>query len=339
MTRSTQPVPSRTTGAATRRTFLAAAFLAAGLATAVPGPASAETYPEPGKRFTIIVAGSAGSGTDINARFVAAAMEKEFPGTSFQVVNRPGAGVQVGMQAPADAPKDGYTFGLVSLPTAITIMLDPARKANFNKDSFIGIGNFSYDAGAIAVRADSSYKTLGDLIAAAKAKPGERTIGVVGPRGREHLDVIAMEQASGASFTPVFHNDSGLALNTLLGGNIDAVQGSVGDFVAQVKSGRVRILAVFDKQESAYAPGVPTAEAQGFKIYSGTSRGFAFPAGVVPKMAARIGEALGKIANSAEYKAKFAEMGLEIRYMNAEQYNAYWNAEVARISDLLSKIK
>jgi tripartite-type tricarboxylate transporter receptor subunit TctC len=322
-----------------RRALACTAALAAAIGVTVTGAAIAQTYPEPGKRFSIIVAGSAGSGVDINARFVAAAMENEFPGTSFQVVNRPGAGVQVGVQALADAPKDGYTFGLISLPTAITVMLDPSRKANFNKDSFIGIGNFSYDAGAIAVRADSPYKTLGDIISAAKAKPNERTIGVVGPRGREHLDVIAMEQGSGASFTPVFHNDSGLALNTLLGGNIDAVQGSVGDFVAQVKSGRVRMLAVFDKQESAYAPGVPTAESQGFKIYSGTSRGFAFPAGVDPKMAARIGEALGKIANSPENKAKFAEMGLEIRYMNAEQYNTYWNAEVARITDLLSKIK
>ncbi len=244
-------------GAATRRAILAATLAVAGLGVVTAAPASAQTYPEPGKRFAVIVAGSAGSGTDINARFVAAALEKEFPGTSFQVVNRPGAGIQVGVQALADAPKDGYTFGLISLPTAITLTLDASRKANFNKDSFLPIGNFSYDAGAIAVRADSPYKTLGDLIAAAKAKPQERTIGVVGPRGREHLDVIAMEQASGASFTPIFHNDSGLALNTLLGGNIDAVQGSVGDFVAQVKSGRVRILAVFDKQESAYAPGVP----------------------------------------------------------------------------------
>ncbi|QJP17266.1 tripartite tricarboxylate transporter substrate binding protein [Starkeya sp. ORNL1] len=326
-------------GAATRRAILAAALAAAGVGLVTTLPASAQTYPEPGKRFAVIVAGSAGSGTDINARFVAAALEKEFPGTSFQVVNRPGAGIQVGVQALADAPKDGYTFGLISLPTAITLTLDASRKANFNKDSFAPIGNFSYDAGAIAVRTDSPYKTLGDLIAAAKAKPQERTIGVVGPRGREHLDVIAMEQASGAAFTPIFHNDSGLALNTLLGGNIDAVQGSVGDFVAQVKSGRVRILAVFDKQESAYAPGVPTAESQGFKIYSGTSRGFAFPAGVDPKMAARIGEALGKIANSPEYKAKFSEMGLDIRYMDAKQYDAYWSGEVARITELMSKIK
>lgn len=326
-------------GAATRRAILAATLAVAGLGVVTAAPASAQTYPEPGKRFAVIVAGSAGSGTDINARFVAAALEKEFPGTSFQVVNRPGAGIQVGVQALADAPKDGYTFGLISLPTAITLTLDASRKANFNKDSFLPIGNFSYDAGAIAVRTDSPYKTLGDLIAAAKAKPQERTIGVVGPRGREHLDVIAMEQASGASFTPIFHNDSGLALNTLLGGNIDAVQGSVGDFVAQVKSGRVRILAVFDKQESAYAPGVPTAESQGFKIYSGTSRGFAFPAGVDPKMAARIGEALGKIASSPEYKAKFSEMGLDIRYMDAKQYDAYWSDEVARITELMSKIK
>jgi tripartite-type tricarboxylate transporter receptor subunit TctC len=322
-----------------RRAVLGAgAFGALGLIGAPPALAQVNAHFARGRRFQIIVAGSAGSGVDITARFLASALEKEFPGTSFQVVNRPGAGIQVGLQALADAPKDGYTFGLISLPTAITIVLDTARRAGFTRDSFLAVANFSYDAGAIAVRADSPYKSLTDLIGAAKAKPKERTVGVVGPRGREHLDVIAMEQGSGASFTPVFHNDSSLALNTLLGGNIDAVQGSVGDFVTQVRAGRVRVLAVFDNQESVFAPGVTTAESQGFKIYTGTSRGFAFPAGVDPAVAATLSAAIGKAANAPEQKAKLQEMSIEVRYMDQNQYGTYWTNETQRVAELMAKI-
>ncbi|MCI0753481.1 tripartite tricarboxylate transporter substrate binding protein [Teichococcus vastitatis] len=322
-----------------RRGVLASAALGAlGLAGTVPALAQTNAHFARGKRFQIIVAGSAGSGVDITARFLASALEKEFPGTSFQIVNRPGAGIQVGLQALADAPKDGYTFGLVSLPTAITIVLDTARRAGFTRDSFLAVANFSYDAGAIAVRADSAYKSLGDLIEAAKSKPKERTVGVVGPRGREHLDVISMGQGSGASFTPVFHNDSSLALNTLLGGNIDAVQGSVGDFVNQTRAGRIRVLTVFDNQESVFAPGVPTAESQGFKILTGTSRGFAFPVGVDPAVAAALSAAIGKVANAPDQKAKLQEMSIEVRYMDQNQYGAYWTNETQRVADLMAKI-
>ncbi|HEX7124968.1 MAG TPA: tripartite tricarboxylate transporter substrate binding protein [Thermodesulfobacteriota bacterium] len=324
-----------------RRVRHGAALLAALLGVvAWSGAAGGQdaTYPARGKRISIIAAASAGSGTDLTARLVAQALESEFPGTNFVVINRPGAGTQVGVQATADAAPDGSTFGLISLPTAVTLTLDPARKARFDRESFVPIGNFIYDPGALAVRTDSPYRSLKDFTEAARQKPGTVTVGVTGPRGREHLDLIAVERASGASFTPVFHNDSGLALNALLGGHIDAVQGSVADFLAQMKAGRVRLLAVFDKSPSAFAPDVPTAESQGFPIFSGTSRGFAFPAKTPPQYAARISEALGKIARSPEYQQKVRDMGLELRYMDATEYGAYWANEVTRIKELMARL-
>jgi len=321
-----------------RRGLLVAGALVGATSAGRPALSATGGHFARGRRFSVIVAGSAGSGVDIAARFLCSALEAEFPGTSFQVVNRPGAGLQVGLQALADAPKDGYTFGLVSLPTAITVALDPARRAGFTRDSFLAVANFSYDAGAIAVRADGPYRTLGDLIEAAKRAPQERTVGVVGPRGREHLDVVALEGASGAAFTPVFHNDSSLALNTLLGGNIDAVQGSVGDFVSQSRAGRIRTLAVFDGEESAFAPGVPTAESLGFALRTGTSRGFAFPTGAPVAAATALGEAIGRIARAPERRARLAEMSIEARYMDQERYATYWTDETRRIGDLLARI-
>ncbi len=325
------------TTALTRRRMVAASALTGISAWSTRTRAQAP-YPASGQRLSLIVGANAGSGADLTARLTGAMIEREFAGTQVQVVNRPGAGTQVAVQAIADAPADGSTFGLVSLPTAITLVLDAERKARFTRASFLPIANFAYDPGAIAVRADSAHKTLKDFVDAAKKAAGTVTVGVTGARGREHLDVIAVEQASGAKFNPVFHNDSGLALNNLLGGSIDAVQGSVADFVSQVRAGRARMLAVFDKNRSPFAPDVPTGESQGFAMSTGTSRGYAFPANTPRHMAERMSAAIGKASQSPEEQKRIQDMGLELRFMDATTYAKYWDDEVVRITALMKSI-
>lgn len=300
--------------------------------------AYAQAYPEPNKRSSVIVAANAGSGADITGRLVTTGLEAAFPGNSFQVVNLPGAGLQVGMQALADAPNDGYTFGLTSLPTVITLSMDEARAAQFDRDSFIPVANFAYDPGAIAVQADSPYQTLEDFLAAAKADPEALTVGVTGPSGREHLDVIGVEMGAEVTFTPVFHDDSGLALNNLMGGNVDAVQGSVADFLAQVTNGRIRVLAVFSDERSTFLPDVPTAEESGLAIYSGTSRGFAMPAGVPAETVEALSAAIGDIAADPQTIQRVQDQGLELRYMDAAEYAAYWDSEIERLETLTAAL-
>lgn len=303
------------------------------------GNAFAQTaWPEPGKVVTVYNGGSPGSGQDLTARLVAEALQKIHPGSNFQVVAKPGAGTQLAYQTIADSPKDGYSFGIMSLPTFATLYLDPSRQAGFNRDSFAPAANFIFDPGAIAVPAESPYKTLKDLLDAAKAKPGEVTVAVVGPKSREHLDVTAMEQAAGVKFNPIFHNDSGTGLNNLLGGNVEAQQGSVGDFLAQIAAGRVRLLAVFAKAPSAFAPDVPTAEASGVPVFSGVTRGFTFPAGVDPAIVKQLSDDIGAIVNSPEQQENIKNLGFEANYMDMEQFTAYAKSEEDRIKDILSKI-
>ncbi|HTM78213.1 MAG TPA: tripartite tricarboxylate transporter substrate binding protein [Devosia sp.] len=316
----------------------AAILVGASLLVAGVTAAQAQTYPEPNKRSSVIVAATAGSGSDITGRLVTSGLETAFPGNSYQVVNLPGAGLQIGMQALADAPKDGYTLGLTSLPTVITLSMDAARGAQFDRDSFIPVANFAYDPGAIAVQVESPYQTLEDFIAAAKAKPEELTVGVTGPGGREHLDVLGIEQTAGVKFTPVFHNDSGLALNDLMGGNISAVQGSVADFTAQVANGRIRVLAVFSDKRSSFLPEVPTGEESGFTIYSGTSRGFALPAGAPDAAVTGLSDAIGKMAADPEMIKRVQDQGLELKYMDHTQYAAYWDSEVERLTALTAAL-
>jgi tripartite-type tricarboxylate transporter receptor subunit TctC len=136
----------------------------------------------------------------------------------------------------------------------------------------------------------------------------------------------------------VFHNDSGLALNDLMGGNITAVQGSVGDFTAQVANGRIRVLAVFSEKRSTFMPDVATAEESGFKIYSGTSRGFALPAGEPEETAVALSDAIGKMAADPEMVKRVQDQGLELKYMDHTQYAAYWDSEIARLTALTAAL-
>ncbi len=310
----------------------------AAAALAAPRLARAQgEYPQRGGRISLIVGSTAGSGADITARLAGGLIEREYQGVNVQIVNRPGAGTQVAIQALADARPDGMTIGITALPTTITLWLDQERRANFSRASFLPIANLGYDPGAIAVRADCAYRTLADLVAAARG--GRRvTAGAVGPRGREHLDIAAISQASGVTLVPVFHNDSSLAVNSLLGGNLDSVQGSVADFLSQIRAGRLRMLAVFDRNRSSFAPDVPTSIEQGINLETGVSRGFSFPAGTPALMAQRIAAALGRVANLPEEQQRIRDMGLEPRFMDAETYARYWDSETARITALMQRL-
>lgn len=125
----------------------------------------------PLRPVTLMVPSVAGGGTDVGARILAAVAEKKM-GQPIVVVNKPGAGTQVGFTELSRQKPDGYYLGFVLLPAINTIILDPERKAIFNIDSFVPIINQVIDAGLIWVRAESPYKTLKDLIEDAKKRPG-----------------------------------------------------------------------------------------------------------------------------------------------------------------------
>src|SRR5665647_1207380 len=142
---------------------------AASAATAAPAAAKS-TFPEKGKTITIIVPVNAGGGSDVSTRLMLPALEKIL-GTSVQVENKPGAGQQLGHTEFSKSKPDGYTIGMTNLPTTLTTYLDKERQAVYNRKTFQTIAAPVMDPGAIFVKADSPYKTLKDLVDAAKAKP------------------------------------------------------------------------------------------------------------------------------------------------------------------------
>jgi len=295
-------------------------------ATTPTGPTAAPVkqsdFPQKGKAITMIVSAGAGA-ADTCARLMAAEMEKLLE-TPLAVVNKPGAGWQVGLTELANAKPDGYTIGMTILPQVPTIYMDAERKAVFNRKSFQTLGNMVVDPNLIAVKPDSPYKDIKDLIEAAKANPRTIKGSTTGILSDDHISMLKLEQVTGAKLAPVHFTSGADAVNALLGGHVDAFFGNVGDFVSHFKSGTVRILGIFDKAESKYYPGVKTMEAQGYKLYAASSRGFSAPAGTPKEITDALAAAIKKGMDAQELKTRADQAGFVLQYMSPQDLDSYW---------------
>src|SRR4030095_5168156 len=225
----------------------------------------------PPRPLQLMVASPAGAGTDVAARIVASIAEKHL-GQTIVVVNRGGAGGQVGWTDFSRARPDGYYLGFINLPALNTVILDPERKAIFKADAFIPVINQVLDPGVIWLKADSPYKTLKDLLAAAKKTPNKISAATTGILSDDHLAILMMEEAAPGSLLRIVHLGGGATQMTgILGGHIDVAFDNVGGIVRRVKSGEIRALAVLDTQRSKYLPDVPTTPELGFKTVISSS--------------------------------------------------------------------
>lgn len=323
------PEPTKPAAPAATKAPEATKPAAAPAAAAPPKPAD-----WPKRSVQLIVPWDAGGSTDVGMRLLAPLMEKTL-GTTIEVVNRPGAGSQVGVAELARAKPDGYTIGNTSAPAVITIYLDPERKATFTWDDFAPIGLHVFDPGVMAVPVDSKYKTLKDLVDDAKANPEKVKAGTTGILGDDHLAILALERLTGVKFAVVHFTGGAPQTAALLGGHIDVGFDNVGTYAKLDKQGKTRTLAVMDNQRNKFLPDVPTAEEQGFKVYSSSSRGLSAPKGTPKEIVAYLSYAMEQAMKDPELNKKMDEAGLTQRYMNPEQFDKYWREFEAQVKPLV----
>jgi tripartite-type tricarboxylate transporter receptor subunit TctC len=302
--------------------------------------AVAADFPAKGKSVSIILGTSAGGSTDVGARILAAALEKDLAatGTRFQVENKPGAGWQIGLTALARSRTDGYTIGFTILPQTITNYLDPERQAVFERKSFQPLGMQVVDPGVIAVKASSPYKTLKDVIDAAKANPGKLKASSTGILSDDHLAILQLGKLTGAKFAIVQFDGSAKAMTALLGGHTDVYFGNIGDTFPQAKAGEVRVLGVMDDDESKFLPG-KTTFSQGIKLESSSSRGLSAPAGTPKEIVDFLAAAIKKAIADPEHMKKMEEQGLTVRYMDPARMEKYWSEMEEQIKPLMGMAK
>jgi tripartite-type tricarboxylate transporter receptor subunit TctC len=314
-----------------------AGFVLAGAVLAAP--AGAAVFPQKGKAIQLMVHWAAGGSSDAGARILAGGLEKEL-GTSVMVVNKPGAGGQIGYTALTQARPDGYTIGSTNFPSAVITYLDPARKATYVRKNFELLALHVVDPGLFSVRAGSPFKSLKDVVEAAKASPRKIKITTTGIQSDEHFAILQLQKLTGAQFA-IVHFSQGIApaVTALLGGKIDVFCGNVGDMLAQLKSGEVRVLGIMDDEESPFYPGVKTFAAQGYKLYNSASRGFSAPGSTPREIVNVLSGAIKKVVATEEHKKRMGELGLTLRYMDPAQYAKYWDEYEAMIKELLPLTK
>jgi tripartite-type tricarboxylate transporter receptor subunit TctC len=304
-----------------------------------PSLSRAADFPQKGKSIQILVGFAAGGSTDVGARILASGLEKEL-GVPVVVVNKPGASGQIAYTALTQVKPDGYTIGNTNFPSSVVSYLDPSRGATYNRKSFELLALHVIDPALIAVKSDSHYKNLKDLVEAAKANPKKVTISTTGIQSDETFAMLQFQKMTGAQFALVhFSQGVAAAMTAFLGGKIDVLCANVGDLLAQFKSGEVRILGIMDDEPSPFYPGVNTFEQQGYKFSSSSSRGFSAPAGTPKDVVNILSGAIKKVVGTEEHQKKMADMGLTLRYMDPMQYQKYWDEYEAMIKELLPLTK
>jgi tripartite-type tricarboxylate transporter receptor subunit TctC len=272
-----------------------------------------------------MVAFPAGGSTDVGARIVASLAEKIL-GKPMVVINRSGAGGQIGWTEMARQKPDGYYIGYINLPATNTVVLDPERKATFGVDAFHPIINHVLDPGIVWVRADSRYKTLKDLVDHAKQAPNTIRTATTGILSDDHLAILMLEEAAPGAIFRIVHLAGGAdQLKEVLAGNIDVAFDNVGSIAPRVKSGELRALVVMDHQRSKFMPDVPTSKEVGYPtVISSSTRGIAAVRGTPPAVIKTLETALRKAMEDPDHVQKLEAAGLAIKIMVGEEYAKYY---------------
>jgi tripartite-type tricarboxylate transporter receptor subunit TctC len=303
----------------TRRGLLAAAT-AGVCAAAFSTFALAQQYPERG--LTLIVPYGAGGGTDITARLLAKDVEGVL-GKPVTVENRAGGGGWVGWGALAAAKPDGYTLGYLNVPSMYAGYLDRQYNRKETLESFTPLMNHVLDYNIWAVKADSPFKSVKDVIDAAKKAPDTITVTGFGAGGDDHIATLGIGAETGTKFVVVHHRSTAEGKTQVLGGHVQVLGANISEVAEEVKAGQLRILGVMSPQRSKFLPNAPTFKEQGFNQVWSVSRGIAAPAGLPQNVQATLTAALEKTLTSREHQQKAEQLSLEPSVIKGDAYKTF----------------
>jgi len=311
-----------------RRSLLAAPLFAPTIACAQ----GAEWRPD--RQLTMIVAFAAGGGTDVAARTIARFMERDL-GQPVVVLNRPGAGGEIGFTELARARPDGYTIGFINTPTIVTIPIE--RRTRFTLDDFSLIANIVDDPGGIWVMPDSPWRSMADLLAAARARPESIGYGTTGIGSDDHLAILALERASDTRFLHVPFAGSAQVKQNLVSRAIPLAVMNMAEGINEWRQGVIRPLAQMGATRWEPAAEVPTLKELGFDVVEGSMRGMAAPAGMPANILARLALSVRRTVEDTEFQALARQQNLPLRFLAPEAYRAELVAMRTRYQALWSQ--
>jgi len=323
-----------------RISLVAVGRLVAGLAIAATAiiisvlSAAAADYPS--RPVTIIVPYGAGGGVSINTMTLAPYLEKALK-QKVLVEHRAGAGGVTGSTLGAFAKPDGYTLTMVSSGIAYAPWLTPGVK--YNPDSYAYIGQVSFVPNFLAVNAASPYKTLKELIAAMKAKPGELAVGKEQGWPSPDVSMAVFSARAGVKAKNVSGYKGGAArLAALMGNHLDLSFNNVNELLPQVGGDKVRILAASAPERSKFIPDVPTFRELGYDVSVGVWRTLAAPKDTPKPVLDVLRKALKEALALPGVAEDFKKVGLAIDYLDADATNKLIHTEYKDAGKLFTEL-
>ncbi len=308
-----------------RRTLLAMpAVLAARRAQAASWPQE--------RPVELVVPYPPSGGVDTMVRAIMAAVAPRIPGLRYAVVNRPGAGGQIGFEAIFNAAPDGYTLGAVTNTAMHAVAIE--RRPRYRPEDFTYIACVVDDPGGFFVRPDSPLRSLQDLRNAAQAAPESLAVGTSGIGSDDHLLMLGFEQITGTRLVHAPYNGTAPILRDLLGGSLPLGSFNMSEGQALLAEGRIRCLGQAGPQRWAPTGAVPTFREQGIDLLGGSARGIAGP----PNLPTQVREVLAAGFRAAfadpAFIAEAARLNLPLRPLVGADYRAMMRADDAALRAL-----
>jgi tripartite-type tricarboxylate transporter receptor subunit TctC len=294
--------------------------------------ANAQDFPQRNP-LEITVLFPAGSSADVTARMLASGMEKAL-GQRVLVVNRPGAGGAIGYRYVAQQKPDGYALVWNSNSISTT---HHSGQLEFDYRMFDAVARVLVESVVVAVRSDSRWKTLPDLIAEAKAKPKGISVGHSGVGSHTHISLAALFSATGVQVNEVPFG-AAQVVPSLLGGHVDAVVQLPAALSAPVKQGQARLLGALIPNRDPALPDVPTAKEQGIDVSLEAWRGIAVPRGTPKSIVTALESAIRASVSSSEFQKGSENVGVRPAFLGADAFAALIAKEDAELSRLMQQI-
>jgi len=304
--------------------------LVAALLVGIAAPAAA-AFPDKPIELTVLF--GAGSAADLLARKLADLAARDL-GQPVAVVNRTGAGGALGYTYVKSQPADGYAlvWNSNSVSTAYH-----AGNMKLDYSAFAGVAGLTGEPVSLAVKADAPWKDVRELLAHAKAHPGQVRIGNSGRGSFTHLVAVALENRAGVKLTHVPFGRE-LAVTTVLGDKIEASVQLPAEIIAQVTGRQVRVLAVSGDKRLASLSDVPTLKEMGIDLTMTLWRGVAVPKGTPDTVIARLERAFTQAAQSAEFRDFATRMGAVVDVRGAKDFDAFIARDDREIAALMEQI-
>ncbi len=318
-----------------RRHFIAGTA-AAGAAFST-GAAAQDAYPS--RAITVINPFPPGGAADVVARPLAAVLEPIIK-QPIVIDTKQGAAGAVGAQVAATAKPDGYTLmmHIVSLSGFAEVDRLYGRAVKFTNDDFMPIARFIADPMVLLVNDQVPYKSLKELVEAAKAKPDSMVFSSSGLHGALHLPMALFLKAADLKMKHLPTNGGGPALTALIGNNSQALVSSFAAANAQIKAGKARALASFGAKRDPLHPEVPTMKELGYDIEFYLWVGLFAPKGTPQPIMDKLRSEVKKAVVTEKFESAIKNLGQEVAYQDAPEFKKFWDMDAKRVEDAVRAI-